>query len=74
MICVVRALGAWGWRGLSELDCDLGDFGRWGVICVAASVGRVGMGGLSELLFARCQVSKGWSRQRANYGIWGDGV
>ena len=36
------------------------------MICVAAKVGRVGREccldwGLSELLFARCQVSKGWS-------------
>ena len=30
------------------LDCDLGDLGRWGVICVVRPLG-VAMGGLSEL-------------------------
>ena len=84
---VVRALGAWGGGGC--LNCcspvakcpkdGVGNgrimgFGEMGCDLCGASVGRVGMGGLSELLFARCQVSKGWSRQRANYGIWGDGV
>ena len=45
MICVVRALGAWGWGGC--LNCDLGDSGRWGAICVVQALGAW-MSGLSE--------------------------
>ena len=43
MICVVRALGAWGEGGC--LNCDLGDLGRWGVICVVRALGAWGWGG-----------------------------
>ena len=51
------------------------DLGRWAVISLAAMLGAWGGSVVwTGLLFARCQVSKGWSRQRANFGIWGDGL
>ena len=46
------------WTGL---DCDLGDFGRWAVICVVRALG-VGMELLSGL---------DWT---VIFGIWGDGL
>ena len=50
--------------GLALSERDLGGFGGWAVICVVRALGAWGgsvvwTGGLSGLLFARCQVSKG---------------
>ena len=69
MGCDLRGDGSLGWGGGGCLDwhclnCDLGGFGGWAVISLAAMLGAWGggvvwTGGLSGLLFARCQVSNG---------------
>ena len=54
-------VGRVGMGGLSELDCDFWDFGRWAVICVVRALG-VGMELLSGL---------DWT---VIFGILGDGL
>ena len=58
------------------LNCDLGDFGRWGVICVVRALGAWGWGGCLNWTVILGFWESGQSdlcRQRANYGVGGGG-